>query len=291
MKKHIITVAATAGLLFTAFGSSASADASTYKVRSGDSLSKIAKVNHVSIKQIKEWNHLSSDLIKINQKLSLIAPKSHKSKKVIKTKTAKKVTPAKTANGTTQTYKVKLGDSLSVIAKKYKISVTVLKSLNNLHSDKIKIGQVLKVKGTVTKVIATPVFAPPKEVFATTLDAPVSQVQAMIAEAKKYIGTPYAWGGVTPSGFDCSGFVDYVYNKVGVSLPRTVATQWNQTTSVGFPNPGDLVFFETYAKGPSHVGIFIGNNKFIHSGSHGVTITDMTSSYWRTKYLGARAVF
>jgi peptidoglycan endopeptidase LytE len=292
MKKHIITVAATAGLLFTAFGSSASAHGDTYTVRSGDCLSKIAKVNHVTVTQLKGWNHLSSDRIKINQKLSLIAPHSSVSKQAKPTTISKKVKPAAIPNNASQIYKVRSGDSLSLIAKKYRTTVNALKSLNKLKTETIKIGQVLKVKGTAAKVVAKRVSAPEKPVYATLLGAPESKAQAVIAEAKKYIGTRYVWGGVTPSGFDCSGYIDYVFNKVGVSLPRTVAAQWGATDSVGFPEPGDLVFFETYKEGPSHVGIYIGGYQFIHSSSHGVRIDNLiTSSYWKTKYKGARSVF
>jgi peptidoglycan DL-endopeptidase LytE len=309
MKKHIITVAATAGLLFTAFGSSASAHGDTYTVRSGDCLSKIAKVNNVTVTQLKGWNYLSSDRIRINQKLSLIAPHSTVSKQAKSTTIAKKVKPTAIPNNASQIYKVHSGDSLSLIAKKYKTTVNALKSLNKLKTETIKIGQVLKVKGTAAKVVATPVSAPVKKstinkvvvtkvsasskpVFATLLGAPESKAQGVIAEAKKYIGTRYVWGGVTPSGFDCSGYIEYVFNNVGVSLPRTVEAQWGATDSVGFPEPGDLVFFETYKDGPSHVGIYIGGYQFIHSSSHGVRIDNLiTSSYWKTKYLGARSVF
>jgi peptidoglycan DL-endopeptidase LytE len=307
MKKHIITVAAAAGLLFTGFSSSASAHGDTYTVRSGDCLSKIAKGNHVSVTQLKGWNHLASDRIKINQKLSLIAPQKHVTKKAKSIAIAKKVKPKTIANTPSQTYKVRSGDSLSLIAKKYRTTVNALKSLNKLKTDTIKIGQVLKVKGTAIKVaassvsvpakittkkvVATRVSAPAKPAYATLLGAPESKAQAVIAEAKKYIGTRYVWGGVTPSGFDCSGFIEYVFNNVGVSFPRTVASQWSATASVGFPNPGDLVFFETYKKGPSHVGIYIGGNQFIHSSSHGVRIDNMTSSYWESKFISARSVF
>jgi cell wall-associated NlpC family hydrolase len=79
-----------------------------------------------------------------------------------------------------------------------------------------------------------------------------------------------------------------VFHNVGVSIPRTVATIWAATTPVAVLNPGDLVFFETYQTGPSHVGIYLGNNKFISSASSGVTISDLTTTYWKTRYLGAR---
>jgi cell wall-associated NlpC family hydrolase len=118
-----------------------------------------------------------------------------------------------------------------------------------------------------------------------------SKVQAVIDEAKKYMGSPYSWGGNTPAGFDCSGYTRYVFNNVGISLPRTAETQWNATTPVNSPSVGDLVFFQTYKIGPSHVGIYLGNNKFISAASQGVVISDMTSTYWKTRYLGARSPY
>ena len=114
-------------------------------------------------------------------------------------------------------------------------------------------------------------------------------VMNVVADASEYIGVPYVWGGASPTqGFDCSGFVVYVYNKSNVKLPRTVAQMWNALPSVSKPQVGDLVFFDTTG-GPSHVGIYIGNNKMIQAGtSTGVTISDITSSYWSSRYLGAK---
>jgi peptidoglycan DL-endopeptidase LytE len=115
----------------------------------------------------------------------------------------------------------------------------------------------------------------------------------MLQQAKQYIGVPYAWGGTSPSGFDCSGFTQFVFSKAGVSLPRTSALQYN----IGYPvsrdqlKSGDLVFFSTYKPGPSHVGIYTENNKFIAaSSSQGVTITDLNNSYYKARYIGARRI-
>ncbi|WP_347548445.1 peptidoglycan-binding protein [Pseudalkalibacillus hwajinpoensis] len=115
-------------------------------------------------------------------------------------------------------------------------------------------------------------------------------VMDLIADASVYIGVPYVWGGDTPTqGFDCSGFLVYVFNKQGISLPRTMAQMWNVTTPVSSPSVGDIVYFETYKPGASHGGIYIGNNKFIHAGSStGVTISDLDNSYWAPRYLGAK---
>ncbi|MDV2886391.1 peptidoglycan-binding protein [Alkalihalophilus pseudofirmus] len=111
----------------------------------------------------------------------------------------------------------------------------------------------------------------------------------IVANASNYLGSPYLWGGTTASGFDCSGFIQTVFRDQGLSVPRTAAQQWNAGKSVSQPSVGDIVFFETYTNGPSHNGIYIGNNQFIHSGSStGVTITSMSNSYWAPRYIGAK---
>lgn len=118
-------------------------------------------------------------------------------------------------------------------------------------------------------------------------------VDDLIATAKSQKGVPYKWGGTTPSGFDCSGFLNYVYENNGVSIPRTVSDIWHAGDSVKEPIVGDLVFFETYKPGPSHAGIYIGNGEFIHaSSSKGITESDVHSPYyWGPRYLGSKQYF
>lgn len=118
-------------------------------------------------------------------------------------------------------------------------------------------------------------------------------VKQLTTEAYKYIGIKYKYGGTTTRGFDCSGYVQYVFKKLGLNLTRTTSTQYRQGTAVAKKNliPGDLVFFNTTGRGVSHVGIYLGNNKFIHSGvSRGVQVVGLNDSYWGKRYIGARRV-
>ena len=118
--------------------------------------------------------------------------------------------------------------------------------------------------------------------------------QAIVDDAKRFLGTPYVWGGSTPNGFDCSGFVQYVLNRHGITLPRTTELQYKVGTYVAKSDliPGDLVFLQnTYRAGVSHVGIYIGDGKMIHaSSSKGVTISDLHNSYYTQHYHSARRV-
>ncbi|HET7627253.1 MAG TPA: NlpC/P60 family protein [Bacillales bacterium] len=119
-----------------------------------------------------------------------------------------------------------------------------------------------------------------------------SSLSALVDYAKNFLGSPYAWGGTSPGGFDCSGYVQYVFAHFGYDLPRTTARLWAAGSAVDSLAPGDLVFYETYQSGPSHVGIYIGGASFIHaSSSHGVEITNMSQAYWSSRYLGAKSVF
>lgn len=128
---------------------------------------------------------------------------------------------------------------------------------------------------------------------AVTPGALKTDASKIIATAKKYIGVPYVWGGMTPSGFDCSGYVQYVFAANGISLPRVTTQQYKVGSSVSKSSlkAGDLVFFNTSGSGVSHVGIYIGSNQFIHSSSSkGVVISSMSNSYWSARYYGARRV-
>ena len=322
MKKQIITAAVALGIM-AANANQAGAHELTYKIQSGDSLWRISFDNQISVQDLMRYNNLSSSTIYAGQELTLLPPHSHETEQqtptyivesgdslsliaknhsttVSELKTINNLTsdlikigqvlklPAGTqaqpkpapSPATTETYTVMSGDSLSLIAKNHNTTVSELKTINKLTSDFIKIGQVLKLPAGTQ---AQPKPAPDVK--------PAFNADALIEEAKKYIGVPYVWGGATPSGFDCSGFLNYVFNTQGITLPRTVANIWSATVPVSGPRKGDLVFFTTYAPGASHAGIYIGDNKFLHAGSStGITISDLNNSYWSPRYLDAKSV-
>jgi LysM repeat protein len=232
----------------------------THTVQSGDSLWAISRQYNTTVQNIKNLNNLSSNVIYSGQKLVVSG-------------NATTSTPTETS---TSKYTVKSGDTLWGISHKFNVSVNNLKSWNNLSSNVIRPGQTLTVKA------------------GSSTPAPVqtSLTDKVINEAKKHIGTPYVWAGSTPSGFDCSGFINYVFAKNGISVSRTVASIYGEGKSVSSPQVGDLVFYETYKAGPSHAGIYLGNGQFIHaSSSKGVTISSMDNSYWKQRYLGAKSYF
>ena len=118
--------------------------------------------------------------------------------------------------------------------------------------------------------------------------------QAIVVEAQKYLGTPYVYGGASPSGFDCSGLVYYVLKTLGYSPNRTPEAQYAQGTYVSKANllPGDIVFFSGNGSTITHVGIYAGNGQFIHSPNSRSTVSyaSLTSGYWSEHYYGARRV-
>jgi cell wall-associated NlpC family hydrolase len=122
--------------------------------------------------------------------------------------------------------------------------------------------------------------------------APTSRGQAIVATAQRYVGYRYRFGGTSPSGFDCTGFVYYVLNKAGVPVGRNMYDQYNSGTRVSTANmqPGDLVYYShTYKRGLSHAGIYIGNGKFINAAneSTGVIVSNLWSSYWASHFTSA----
>ncbi|KQL37558.1 hydrolase [Psychrobacillus sp. FJAT-21963] len=141
---------------------------------------------------------------------------------------------------------------------------------------------------SLTVVLAAGTFAGNTEAASSVASTQI------VSSAKSLIGIKYRYGGTTKAGFDCSGFIGFVYKQQGVKLPRTAAGMYSTGKAVKKANlaVGDLVFFNTTGKGVSHAGIYIGSGKFIHaSSSKGVRIDKINDPYyWGKKYVGAKKV-
>lgn len=270
MKKTIISAMALSSImLFSTIGEQTTASAATitYTVKKGDTLSAIGKKYHISYKSIMSWNNLKSTNIKYGQKLKI---KNVSSTKSVKTSSSSKAT---------STYTVKRGDTLSGIAKKYGVSYKTLMSWNNLKSTTIRTGQKLKVKGSAKKVSNS-----------VTTSAANTKLERAVSIALGQQGVPYVFGGSTPSGFDCSGLVYYAYKNAGVSVYRTTASGfYSISTPTSSPKVGDMVFFKnTYKTGISHIGLYMGNGRFIAASGNKVQISSVNESYWRAHFVGYR---
>jgi cell wall-associated NlpC family hydrolase len=137
---------------------------------------------------------------------------------------------------------------------------------------------------------ASPVAEPP----VASAEPGSGRLADLIETAVDFLGVPYRNGGSDPSGFDCSGLVQWVFARHGTMLPREVKDQYHVGRAVDLRDvqPGDLIFFETVSRGASHVGMVLGEGRFIHApSSNGVVrIEPYTANYWIRRYVGARRV-
>lgn len=128
----------------------------------------------------------------------------------------------------------------------------------------------------------------------TAVNVDLTIGQNIVDTAEKYLGTPYVWGGTTTRGFDCSGFVQYVYRECGYTINRTAAAIYNEGTYVDKSElqVGDAICFASHTESIGHVGIYIGNGQFIHasSGAGQVIISDLDMTYYASHYVGARHI-
>ncbi len=241
-----------------------------HTIKKGDTLSGISKKYKVSVQEIRELNNL---------------------KKTAKLKPGQKLTVKKTGP---KTYTVKKGDNIFRIAKKFNLDVDELKDINLLDSDDLKKGRKLLVEPEPETEIAQAanLVEEIKKLSESEELANMSMSDRLMLFAKKFLNIPYKFGGSSIMGIDCSAYVQKVYGFVGINLPRSARLQFYEGEVVDRDSLsiGDLVFFRTYASFPSHVGIYMGNDLFIHASSKDkkVSIGSMNAPYYFKRFIGGK---
>lgn len=305
------TLAAKAASSKSAKDKTPTATAPTHQVKKGESLYQIARRHKLSVEDLQRWNKLSGTALKPGQKLLLAQQPAAQPEKSQK--------PAKSEPATTSlSHTVAKGESLYQISRRSGVSVEELTRLNHLPNNRLQPGQTLLLgpapqmaEADTADTIATP--PQDKSIGSTaqlnseegvSVPTPLENAEpALLASAEadqerlaKTLGKlrdlPYRFGGNGRNGIDCSGFVQRVFREFAIDLPRSAREQFHLGTPVerGELQQGDLVFFRTYAKYPSHVGIYLGDNKMVHAStrSRKVVISDITQSYYKKRYIGAK---
>lgn len=188
-------------------------------------------------------------------------------------------------------------EAVKAFQKDNKLSVTGIVNRETwwaIKGGKPTISGIGNTSTSVTKPTSSPIWDNISSVPYGKTFLSKKEVPSIIATAKNYLGVPYVFGGASPEeGFDCSGFLKYVFARNGIEIPRTADEQYllgklvKQSQLVA----GDLVFFTTYEPGASHCGIYLGNDKFIHaSSSKGIRVDDINDSYWASRYYGGKHI-
>lgn len=257
-----------------------------YVVKPGDSLYHISKRFGVSIESIKEANRLKNHLIKPKQVLLIPSQRSESSDNF---------------SGDMISYIVQPGDSLYKISKRMGCSIDEIKRINPLQSDHLKPGQVLLLPQNTTPMEEEVEEIGDGEMVQESLGLTEMRGKSngrwngpeerglFIRVVKSFVGIPYRLGGSTIRGIDCSAFVKKIYEIFNISLPRTAKEQLRIGKKVEREElvEGDLVFFKTRRSNDPHVGIYIGNNEFIHASSRSkeVRIDRLDTPYFYTRFI------
>lgn len=283
--------------------------AKTHRVKKNETFTSLAKKYHVSVDDLKGANNKVNSSIKPGDLL------------VIPPREASRSAASDQVISGAATYKVKKGDTVAKVAKKTGVSVADLKRINGLGKGRLKGGQILALRDTEPEIPLTgKTTAKPSLRYADLLnekeyehtlselldhdtvniaslrepDMKNENLKLLKSKAFGFLGTRYRFGGSTRNGLDCSAFVQKVFNEMDVNLPRTAREQYEkgEVVSHGDMQRGDLVFFRTYASFPSHVGIYLGNNRMIHASSRDrrVVISSVDTPYYRSRFIGAKRI-
>lgn len=286
-------------LLFILGGTRISQAESFYTVKQGDSLYKIAQKFKVKVAQLQEINSLPNSKIKLGQRL--IIPESGVAQPSAAEKKRQKISGPRenfAELDVPETHKVKKGETLRQIARRYQLTVPDLIEINQLTGEKLKMGQVLYLQKPHQPADGKSEEETPREIkrvnglgfLITDKDR-----ELLVRVARSFLGLRYTRGGTSVNGMDCSAFVQRVFKVFGIELPRTTREQYQMGYAISRDSlrRGDLVFFKRGSSGqPTHVGIYIGNNQFIHTSlkKGRVEIDSLESSYFSSLFIGARRI-
>jgi peptidoglycan DL-endopeptidase LytE len=273
-----------------------------YTVRPGDTLYGISKSFGVSIEALKKANALEGDSIKPKQVLAIPTQRGKKIDEVAK-KSSNRI--SKKLSGGTDSYVVQKGDSLYSISKKLGFSIEEIKKMNGLQTSTLKIDQVLLLPkdesrsdeeteelGDREKIAGVSQTEGEKEesIASATLGkwSNPEERNLFVRVVKTFLGVPYKLGGSTLRGIDCSAFVKRIYEIFNIELPRTTREQFSVGKKVEKDQleEGDLVFFKRRGNS-AHVGIYIGDNQFVHASSYNrqVKIDYLDTPYYSKRFL------
>jgi len=256
----------------------------SYTVKSGDTLGAIASAHKTSVSALAKLNGIANvNRLSIGQVLKVTGSVTAAPTPSPSNPATPPSKPKDNVAGAT-TYTIVRGDTLSGISSKHGMSVNSLMTMNGLNSHIIHIGQKLQLDGAAASKPTVGQTAAPKPPAAS--NSGIGVYSAVVSNALAQKGVPYVWGGQSPRGFDCSGFIHYIFNQSGVSMSRTnTAGYYSRSHEISNPVPGDLVFFDnTYKRGLSHMGIYLGNGNFVHAGSRGISVANVNDSYWKNKF-------
>lgn len=253
------------------------AETTYHTVKKGDTVSSVSRAYGISAAELKDMNNIRKNRLRAGQKLLV-----------------KRIGP--------RTYTVKKGDTIGKIAQKLGMDGDELMTLNEMDSSALKTGQVLYLEQAVDTASGEQY----KEAVGRNIEEEIKSLaeseefkeqdspNKLVTFAKKMLNIPYRFGGNSILGIDCSAYVKKTYGFLGVDLPRTAREQFKEGEKVDRDelSIGDLVFFRTYASFPSHVGIYLGNNLFIHASSKGkrVTIDSLDTPYYLKRFIGGKRV-
>ena len=312
-------------VLFLSFGLGRDALAGEYRVKRGDSLYKIAKKYGVSKQALQEANGLQGIALKPKQILAIPGHTKAATAKSARTKVKEEKASRKSQPVNRSVHVVRKGDNIYSIARKNGVSVGDIMKANHLRSSRLKIGQRLALsKPEERKVVASaekpePVAPsevpdgdeleedelgiPDEDLAAIEMDKETSAAllgkwnspderQLFVRVAMGFLGAPYRLGGSSVRGLDCSAFVKKIYAFFNVSLPRTAREQSRVGKRIARSEleAGDLVFFNTRRNALGHVGIYIGNNEFVHAASgrsRAVKVDTLNKPYYDKHFVKA----